>query len=153
MTAALAPEVLATYAGNVVRAFGASDAFDAPADARARAKIRVRVREALVEARPHPGGPSLAEALTDLLEDARRGWVDRQGAARRLAELAALFEQAAFRRTKRSARARLFAELVVLFELEPATGLEPTARTDEPLDGEAHLKLVRRRLSGKARTR
>ncbi len=153
MTSLLAPEVLATYASNVARAFGATQPFDIPVDARACAKIRDQVRDALAEARPHPAGPSLAEALAELLDDARRGWRDRAGAARRLAELAALFEQAAFRRTKRSARARLFAELVVLFELEPATGLVAANGAAEPFDAEAHLKLVRRCLGGKMRTR
>jgi hypothetical protein len=148
MTPPMAPELLAAYATKLVQAFGASTSFDAPADARARAKVRERVREVLAEIRPHPDGPSLAEALADLLEDARRGWLDRAGSTRRLAELAALFEQAAFRRTKRAERGRLFVELVVLFELEPATGLEAGAAA--PIDAEAHLKLVRRRLSRNA---
>jgi hypothetical protein len=140
----LAPDVLASYASDIVRAFGAARSFDIPGDMRARAQIRERVREVLAEIRPHPEGPSIAEALADLLEDARRGWRDPAGAAGHLAELAALFEQAAFRRTKRAERGRLFAELIVLFEIEAATGLG--SGPEACIDAEAHLKLVRRRL-------
>lgn len=149
MTPPLAPELLAAYANDIVRAFGAGASFDVPGDFRGHAKIRERVCEVLAEIRPHPDGPSLAEALVDLLADARRGWLDRGGAARRLAELSALFDQAAFRRTKRAERGRLFAELVVLFQLEPATGLESAAEKAS-VDAEDHLRLVRRRLNRKS---
>ena len=140
----LAPEALSAYANEIVRAFGAAGTFEPPPNPRARASIRDRARATLGEIRPHAAGPSLGEALGDLLEDARRGWPDRTRASQRLAELAALFEQAAFRRTKRAERARLLAQLIVLFELEPALGIGGPAP-----DLESHLKLVRRRLKRK----
>jgi len=147
---ALAPDVLSAYANDLVRVLGGSASFEPPGDARARTTIRNRVRALLNEMRPQPDGPSVGEALADLIGDAQRGWADRSGASRRLAELVALFEQDAFRRTKRAERGRLLAQLVVLFELEPATGLGPAFGGDTPLDSEAHLKLVRRRLNGRA---
>lgn len=138
----LAPSDLALYASNLARTFGPAIAFQEPVDARARAAVRSSVVTILGEVRPHPDGPSLGEALSILREDAR---LLRPTAARNLAELSALFDQAAFRRTKRAERGRLFAELVVLFELEPAIGLERAS-----CDAEEHLRRVRRRLRNKS---
>jgi hypothetical protein len=125
---ALGAADFALFAGDIARVFGAAAAFEAPANEKARSLIRSRVAAILGEVRPHPAGPSLGEAL----------------AARNLPELSALFEQAAFRRTKRAARGRLFAELVTLFELEPLLGLAPAAG-----DVEEHLRRVRRALRTK----
>lgn len=142
----LAPADAAAYASDIGAVFGTAAAFFAPRDAREAAKMRERVAGELDAIRPHADGPSVGEALRSLCDHARRGWPERSRAARQLAELHALFEQAAFRRSKRAERGRLFAQLIVLFGLEPAAGLAPA---DDAIDGEAHLKHVRRSLRGR----
>lgn len=146
----IAPPELAAYAADLSRAFGEPVDFAQPADERGRKALRARLVTVLHTARPHPDGPSIAEALRPLIDDAARGQLAKSRSAKMLAELQAVFIQASFRRTKRAERGRLFAQLIVVFELEAAVGID--AATVEGGDGggardtEAHLRRVRRAL-------
>ena len=142
----LAPTDIAAYASDVASVFGMATPWTPPRDEREGAKVRASVVELLAAIRPHAKSPSVGEVLQTLCDYRRHGWPDRSAAARQMAELHDLFEQAAFRRTKRAQRGRLFAQLVVLFELEPAVGL---GVANEVTDAEAHLRRVRRSLRGR----
>jgi len=137
---------LAVYAGDVLRALGDASAPSPGSDAGGTERLRARVLAHMDAVRPMAGGPSLGEVLRPMVEAARRDRLDLARGRRPMAELEALFEQAAFRRTKRAERGRLFAELVVLFGIEGALGVEGGAAMT---DAEGHLRAVRRRLRGK----
>lgn len=138
----LAPIALVAASTDVIRAVGEPRTFEPPRDLRAAARVLDEVRAALV----HGGGSrglEMGPVLDQLEEERRRGWSDAARARRLVAELQALFEQVAFRRTKRAERGRTFAQLVALLELEPALGVAPSKEGD---DAEQHLKRIRRTL-------
>jgi hypothetical protein len=127
---------IASCAKDVLRAVGAGDArVDAPTTERAAALLRARVTAALMDVRPDAAGASLGELVSELLAEAKRGWPDAARARKALAELRAVFDQVAFRRTRRAERARVFGQLVVLLELESAAGvaLHPEGDLEERL--------------------
>jgi hypothetical protein len=121
---------LAACAAQVLRAVGVEPgAVAAPESAHAAATLRARVARLLDGVRPDAAGASLGELVSALTVEAERGWPDRARARQALAELRALFDQAAFRRTKRAERGRIFAQLIVVLELEPAAGVPRDARS------------------------
>lgn len=137
----LAPVDLAVAATQVSRALGGPRTFEAPGDAGAAARIVDEVRAML--GADGVGDPALREVVGALDDERRHGWQDRARARRLLAELQALFDRVAFRRTKRAERGRCLAQLVALLDLEPALGVAPSTEGD---DAEQHLKRIRRNL-------
>ena len=137
----LAPVDLAAAATQVSHALGATRTFEVPGDAGAAARIVSAVRALLGP--ENVGDPALREVVDALDEERRRGWSDPGRARRLVSELQALFDRAAFRRTKRAERGRSLAQLVALLDLEPALGVAPST---EGGDAEQHLKRIRRNL-------
>lgn len=138
----LAPNDLVAAAADVIRAVGEPRTFEPPRDARAAARVVDAVRAALVHG-SDARGLEMGPVIDQLEEERRRRWSDAARARRLVAELQALFDQVAFRRTKRAERGRTFAQLMALLELEPALGVAPSKEGD---DAEQHLKRIRRTL-------